>query len=530
MGGGKGGGSNTTTSTQSAEPWGPQQPYLENIFGNAQNLYTNVTPSYYPGQTVAPMNYLQNAALQNVTNAALTDPFQAAPAQSLVSLMGGASLANPALGPLAGLANTNAGATAAGYEMPFLNNNAAYTYNPLTEPFINNNAAFLANATEAPFALNNQAIGAPGQDVLSTYTSGARMAAGNPYMQSLTDSIAASVVPRIQSQFVSGGMLGSPEAARSTSEGLASALAPYSFGQYAQEEQNQINAANALANRYMTGAGLQQQAASNMAGRLLTGSGMQQQAASDAVNRLMQGWGLQQSAASDIAGKYLQGAGTQGTAAANYGNLVSSGYGDILKAAALAPSVQSTWYAPSDALFAAGSAQQLQSQQDINDAVQRWNFAQQLPYNQLNQYIGQVTGNYGGTTTLTQPYFNNQGQNALSGAVGGATLGGSLLGPAGLGLTSAGAGSGIGAGLGALMMLFSDPRLKTDDEPVGKLDNGLTVHSYRYIDDPPEMRRIGLMADEVERKRPDAVAIAGPEWGALGGMRMVDYARATEPA
>ena len=426
--GGKGGGSQT--STQTAEPWGPQQPYLSDIFTNASNLYQNVSPQYFPGNTTAQPTWAQNYALQGITNTALTDPLRSIPAGTLANVASGNLIwANPAITPMADL------------------------------------------------AWNNPATNAPGQDALSSYLSGDRLAQGNPYLGAVSDSIAANVLPRIQSQFVNSGMLSSPEAARASSAGLTSAIAPYAFQQYQQEEQNQINAANALANRY------------------------------------------------------LQGAGLQGQAATNYGGLFSNAYDTMLRAAGLAPTVQPSLYAPFDAMYAAGAAQQTQDQQAINDAVARWNFEQELPFNRLNQYIGQVTGNYGGTTMLTQPYFSNAGQNALSGAIGGATLGSSLLGPTGLGLAStAGGGAGIGAGLGALMMLFSDPRLKTDSEPVGKLDNGMTVYRYRYIDDPPEMRRIGLMADEVERKRPDAVAQLGPEWGALGGMRMVDYSRATEPA
>lgn len=377
-----GGASGTTTATQTSQPWGPQQPYLENIFGRAQNLYENGAPQYFPGATVAPMTGPQTAALQGIATTVATDPLRLLPAAQLMHIAQGT---------------------------------------------------------------------APGDDALASYISGQRLETGNPYLKSLSDSIMANVLPGIQSQFIQGGMLASPEAARASTAGVTSALAPFAFQQYQQEEKNQIDAATAAADRY-------------------------------------------------------------------------------LKGVALAPSVQGTQYAPLDALFSAGAATQTQNQQDINDAVARWNFSERLPYDLLNTYIGQVTGNYGGTTNLTQPYFSNPGQNMISGGLGGAMLGSSLLGPAGLGLTSAGAGSGIGAGIGALMMMMSDPRVKEDASPVGKLDNGLTVYSYRYIDDPPALRRIGLMADEVERAKPEAVGRLGPEWGALGGMRMVDYARATETA
>ena len=42
------------TSTTTSDPWGPQQPYIKQIFSEAQRLYNDPTkPQYYPGQTFA---------------------------------------------------------------------------------------------------------------------------------------------------------------------------------------------------------------------------------------------------------------------------------------------------------------------------------------------------------------------------------------------------------------------------------------------------------------------------------------------
>ena len=78
---------------------------------------------------------------------------------------------------------------------------------------------------------------------------------------------------------------------------------------------------------------------------------------------------------------------------------------------------------------------------------------------------------------------------------------------------------GLGGTLGAAALKFSDPALKTDVEKVGRLDNGLPVYRYRYRDGgAPE---IGLMADDVARQKPGAVA-CNPE-----GLMAVDYVKAT---
>jgi hypothetical protein len=92
---------------------------------------------------------------------------------------------------------------------------------------------------------------------------------------------------------------------------------------------------------------------------------------------------------------------------------------------------------------------------------------------------------------------------------------------AGAGQESKGEGSSSN---GILSTLFSDPRVKEDVWPVGKLDNGLIVYMFRYIGMPQV--HIGLMADEVEKIAPHAVHRApwngkGPLRGQL--VRAVDY-------
>ena len=99
-----------------------------------------------------------------------------------------------------------------------------------------------------------------------------------------------------------------------------------------------------------------------------------------------------------------------------------------------------------------------------------------------------------------------------SGSSGGGTLAGNAL---------AGAGSGAASGLSSLFAMFSDERLKEDIAPVGNLFDGTNVYSYRYKGDPTP--RIGLIAQEVERDRPDAVV-------EISGYKAVDYAKATERA
>ncbi len=65
--------------------------------------------------------------------------------------------------------------------------------------------------------------------------------------------------------------------------------------------------------------------------------------------------------------------------------------------------------------------------------------------------------------------------------------------------------------------MASDKRVKTDIKKLGKTDDGLGIYKYRYKgSDQPQ---IGLMAQEVEKKKPHAVIT-------VNGLKMVNYDKA----
>jgi hypothetical protein len=74
-------------------------------------------------------------------------------------------------------------------------------------------------------------------------------------------------------------------------------------------------------------------------------------------------------------------------------------------------------------------------------------------------------------------------------------------------------------GLGGSMIMASDARVKEDIEPVGEVE-GHPIYSYEYkgkFDDGK--RHVGVMAQEVEQTRPDAV-LTGPD-----GVKKVHYGK-----
>lgn len=58
----------TITQTNIAQPWGPQQPYIEDALQEMQNLYYSGGPDWYPGDTIAPMSAVTQQGHQATLN------------------------------------------------------------------------------------------------------------------------------------------------------------------------------------------------------------------------------------------------------------------------------------------------------------------------------------------------------------------------------------------------------------------------------------------------------------------------------
>jgi hypothetical protein len=119
-----------------------------------------------------------------------------------------------------------------------------------------------------------------------------------------------------------------------------------------------------------------------------------------------------------------------------------------------------------------------------------------------------------------QQYRNNYMNQLLGGAQLGAGVLGNLMGANSQAAAqqaanyqnkaqgqASGVGNAMNFGLG-IAGLFSDERLKTDIKKVGRTDKkagNLPVYTYRYKDDPTNVVRMGVMAQEVAKKRPKAL-------------------------
>lgn len=138
-----------------------------------------------------------------------------------------------------------------------------------------------------------------------------------------------------------------------------------------------------------------------------------------------------------------------------------------------------------------GAQRRAMTQEAMNRDQQRYAYEAAAPQNALQNYMSMITGNYGSTSsggsssTQTTPSQNN-----FLGTL--ATI----------------------ASIGASVAGISDRRMKENIVPEGEKWKGLEVYTYNYIGD--DMRRRGVMAQDVEKIYPEAVTT-------INGIKAVNY-------
>jgi hypothetical protein len=156
------------------------------------------------------------------------------------------------------------------------------------------------------------------------------------------------------------------------------------------------------------------------------------------------------------------------------------------------------------ALLESGGKQQANEQLGLDRAFEEFIREYGHDFNVLNALTGAAKGTPTDSTTTSKAP-----DNSWMGALG--SIAGALLAP-----VTAGGSTVLGS-----MLTASDARVKDDITPVGTLDDGKTVYRFRYKGDPSGRTHIGLMAQEVEQSKPEAVV-------EIFGVKLVDYRKATE--
>ena len=188
------------------------------------------------------------------------------------------------------------------------------------------------------------------------------------------------------------------------------------------------------------------------------------------------------------------------------GGLMNQGYGQALGAAqnqignmmmggqqlaGMGTAAQQSALGGAQALMAAGTQQQSTEQAGLQAAYDQFLQRQAYPYQQAQFYANIAQGigaGAGGSSSTTQP-----GPSPFSQVLG------------------------FGTAMAGLP--WSDERLKENVKKVGQTKDGQGIYTYNFKGNPKT--EMGLLAQEVEKKHPDAVH-------EINGLKMVDYDAATE--
>jgi len=114
-----------------------------------------------------------------------------------------------------------------------------------------------------------------------------------------------------------------------------------------------------------------------------------------------------------------------------------------------APSLANQDYADIGKLADVGAQREGMAQAGINADIAKYNYDANAPNNWLAQFMNLVQGQYGGsgTSTQSQPYYQNRLAGGAGGALGGAALGGAAAGSLGIDPSIAALLGGGGGGL-----------------------------------------------------------------------------------
>lgn len=456
------GGSSSSSEYVPTGPWSPQIPYINQLMQQADALYNQGAPGYYPGQTVVPstpaLQQTQQNAITGGTNAANT-----AGAGANLALSSAAGT-NPVLQAgtnslpafYQSLANLNTAGTGATNLATSLNPNI---YQAITGAMNQQYTPQSAPQVQAPnvgnVATPNTAaptVGAGNIDLTQSLTQSLQGGAMNPYLSQLTDAALrdstrqyqTSVIPSINSGAAASGNVGSSR--QGIAQGLAaqglqqqqtdvmSQLYGTAFNQAAQQQtaaqgivsnaqaqnvqanqsQQQINAAiqQALFGQNFSTAQLGTEVGSQNAQFQL-----QQQQINAAIQQALTG----QSLAGAQLGTSLYGTGANASQAAGglSSNLFAQGGAQSLdqlyRALATIPALTG---AQTSGLSAAntGALQDYSLQQAQRDAdVERYFYNAFAPYNSLTQYQNYVTGGYGSSAAPPNTGYNPYGGQPVPG-------------------------------------------------------------------------------------------------------------------
>lgn len=430
------GGSSSTSEYVPTGPWAPQIPYVQQLFQQANQLYGQGAPGYYPGSTVvSPTPQLQQTqqnAIAGGTNAANT-----AGAGSQIALgAAGAAGSNPVL-----QAGNNA--LPSFYQSLSTLGNVGQSATGIAQGLSPQISQLLSGVTGQNTQMPGTAapqIGAGGLDLTSSLQQSLQGGALNPYLGQIADAATrestrqfqTQIMPSINSGAAATGNVGSSR------QGVAQGLA----AQGLQQQQGDV-LAQLYGNAFNQGAQERQGAQQLIYGA--QGQNVQAQQSQQQINAAIQQalTGQSLSAAQIGAGLFGTGAAAAQGAGGLAGNLFSQGGAQSLdqlyRSLATIPGLTG---AQTSGLSSAntGALQDYSLQQAQRDAdVERYFYNAFAPYNALTQYQNFISGAYGSSQAPGGvPSFYGGAMQGNPGTVPGNTQTGGVPGSGGGGLLNNG--------------------------------------------------------------------------------------------
>jgi hypothetical protein len=486
----------TTTTVNRVEIPAWLEPHMQRIAGDAGALYAEgVGPQYYPGQTWIDFNPYQVEAQRLIGETAVSNDLSPRAFDTAAGIMDYGGVSRAGLDAVTPVHDVASGARRIGTEDHYLN--WLSTQNPgvaqstwgAISPLQNvaSGANQITTGEQYQNALNSIVPGGlptaaqPALGAMSDIIAGNRAVnpnayagifsqaqGGNPFFQQALDDQLERQADQINSQFSGSGRYGSGAHTGVLADRLGEARTRALANQFNQDVQNQLAAAGGLAGVQGQNLAAQQTAANSLFGAL---TGAQQQAFAQQMQGLAGLTGTQsqnlanQAGAGQYLGNLFQTAQNQrfgqglaglrewGNAQAsniqnelntglNLGNFYQGAQDDAFRAALAAPALAASRYADWDRLLDLGGQIEARDAAMLKDAIDRFEFQNQMPWNQLGMYGQQLQGvNAGQTQTqIAERPQAPLGQRLLGGAAGGAALG-SIFGAPGAVL------GGLGGGL-----------------------------------------------------------------------------------
>ena len=459
------------------DPWDGLKPYLIGLDGKtgimpeAERLYKESSPQYYQGNTYAGLNGTQQNAMDS-----LADYYKSP--ESMTGANAASNYGNSLLSKPDTFGGVSVGSPL-----------ALDAYSKISAP-----------STSNAQTVNSANIGTSGVDWKTPLSQTLQGKIDNQYLSQIADTIGRSaadnynrnIAPSIRSGAQLSGQFGGSR------QGVVEANALKDINQSVAD-----NVSNLYGNAYNQAQQAKNSSAMQLAGQesgeRISQAQLAQQAslaqAQLAQQKAMQDAQLQYQAQRDNQQAGLQ----QGGLALQYGNLAlqdklgtanlnlnadNQTFGQKLAGISLLNQASQQPLQNYQGLLGIGNLQQQDQQNQINADVARWNYNQTLPWQNLQNYMGMVTGAGGryGEGSMGQSGFNW-----------------------GLDFTQSGGGGGGGGAsdMAKAAVILSDRRTKRNIVKIGSRPDGLNVYAYNYLwsNDP----QIGVMADEVKQIKPHAV-------------------------